>query len=343
MARKKTPRLTRFEAESLLELTGSYSYKDFQKAYRAAVKVNHPDMGGDAATMVRVNQAKETIEYYFGDDKSQVLICATSQEESAAEQAAAENSYQETSTSEETEQPPEPHSPLWERYQAQQAPNYEARQKMYWTKHTEPGCFINTPYGYAQMPTTSGFDDWEGTINVPFAFSDTDSYEYWRKRNLEAWRKADEGRKPRQRKKKPVIEPPACWTGLEFITGADDELPWVAEAREYQARSASTQARPSDDEVKTQATEAEGSPDGISRNTWVAQHQGLAGWLFVLLVYMFLPGLSSAVCVGLFGSIESAMIPAFAIQIGGLAAAIAFRKRAVQWVMRVQNQVLGRA
>lgn len=93
MARKKTPEMTRYEAETLLELSGSYSYRRYQKAYRISVKQNHPDMGGDAATMVKINQAKDTIEYYFGDDRSQVFTCATSQNESAQEQADAEDAY----------------------------------------------------------------------------------------------------------------------------------------------------------------------------------------------------------------------------------------------------------
>lgn len=65
--------MNRHEAEGLLGLAGSYTYQDFQKAYREAVKNNHPDRGGDTAAMVRVNIARETITCYFADDKGRVM------------------------------------------------------------------------------------------------------------------------------------------------------------------------------------------------------------------------------------------------------------------------------
>lgn len=77
---RKSPRMSRYEAEQLLGLSGTYDYKQCQKAIRAAIKANHPDLGGDAAIMVRVVAAKEAMAYYFGDDKSQVMTAATEDE-----------------------------------------------------------------------------------------------------------------------------------------------------------------------------------------------------------------------------------------------------------------------
>lgn len=487
MARRRTPKMTRYEAESLLGLTGSYSYQDYQKAFKEAVKRNHPDMGGDAATMVKVNAAKDAILYYFGDDKSQVLTCAVSQEASTAEQVAAESAYYNEESQEQVRQSrdaiwakmgfsfidddytgkpqaewsqadwdafdsfrvpsrfrdADPESPdsfdrlyesvfidkvrikqanttiwesdnldttlwndedwfyyvfantvsnnrgswdattrlqyevmyrsnkfdpvsvdrcpkrddgavyviadnsrhlhgiYWEREQARLDPNYESKQKLYWTKHTEPGCFIDTPFGYARMTTTSALDDWEDAINVPFAYSNA-SYDYWRERNLEAWRKADEERKPRQRKRKPMIEPVADWTGLEFIVDSDSELLWVVEGKKRQARTSASEANHQAGNMEADRKVATGG-DGLAQHTWVARHEGIAGWLFVLLVYLLLPGLSGAICLGVFGNVDAAMIPAFVLQAGGIVAAIAFRKRVVQWFRRVQNQALGKA
>lgn len=474
--------MTRYEAEALLGLTGSYSYKDYQKAYRIVVKQNHPDMGGDAATMVKINQAKDTLEYYFGDDKSQVFTCATSQGASAAEQSAEESAYYEQESAEQIKQTQENlwrrmgfsfvdedytskpqaewtqedwdafrsfkmptsykddrsafnhwiprapkdddpkvwyweidnldtdkwtqedwffylyanslaraagfdsdtlfaftvlygnqayreyspasdgrvlvmrkrschlHGPYWEREQARLESNYVKKQKGYWTKHTEPGCFIETPYGFAQMTTTSGLDDWEGAINVPFAYSDTDDYESWRSRNLEAWRKADKDRKPREQKKNPLVEPPADWTGKEFIRPTDYDLPWVIKAsfftkeqtEQTQAAYAKQWEKVHNKWDKAEAQRSLDTNPDLAQSTWIAQHQGLASWIFVAIVYSFLPSLSAALCMGLFGSVETAMVPTFAIQIAGLVAAIVFRKRVVRWLRKIQRRVFGK-
>lgn len=68
--------MTKYKAEKLLGLTGTYDYKAFTKAYRDAVKINHPDMGGSEDKMVDINAAKAYLETYF-EDKSAAVTCST--------------------------------------------------------------------------------------------------------------------------------------------------------------------------------------------------------------------------------------------------------------------------
>lgn len=59
------------EAENILELKRPYTQDDLSKAYRAAVRVNHPDAGGDPNKMVKVNAAKEVVEKYLNGSYSE--------------------------------------------------------------------------------------------------------------------------------------------------------------------------------------------------------------------------------------------------------------------------------
>lgn len=70
--------MTKYKAEQVLGLSGSYDFKVYTKAYRAAVKKNHPDMGGSPEKMIEVNAAKEYLATYFEDDKSAVITCSVS-------------------------------------------------------------------------------------------------------------------------------------------------------------------------------------------------------------------------------------------------------------------------
>lgn len=82
---RKTPKMARIDAEFFLGLSGSYDYKAFRTAVREATKKHHPDAGGDAEMMKRVNAAKDTLEYYFADDKTAVFTAATDAQESDEE------------------------------------------------------------------------------------------------------------------------------------------------------------------------------------------------------------------------------------------------------------------
>lgn len=75
--------MTKYKAEQLLGLTGSYDFKAYTKAYRAAVKENHPDMGGSEDKMIEINAAKEYLATYFEDDKDAVITCSKSDTASA--------------------------------------------------------------------------------------------------------------------------------------------------------------------------------------------------------------------------------------------------------------------
>lgn len=82
--------MTKYKAEQLLGLEGTYDYKAFSKAYRSAVKVNHPDMGGDADKMIEINAAKKYLECFF-DDKNATVTCSTS--EFGVDNKAADDAY----------------------------------------------------------------------------------------------------------------------------------------------------------------------------------------------------------------------------------------------------------
>lgn len=79
--------MTKYKAEQLLGLTGSYDFKSYTKAYRAAVKKNHPDMGGSADAMIAINAAKAYLATYFEDDKDAVITCSKTDTVSAKENA----------------------------------------------------------------------------------------------------------------------------------------------------------------------------------------------------------------------------------------------------------------
>lgn len=68
--------LTKSQAEKILGLSGSYDYKQFIRAYRVAVKLHHPDVGGTDEEMALVNEAKEYLETYFLDDENVVVECS---------------------------------------------------------------------------------------------------------------------------------------------------------------------------------------------------------------------------------------------------------------------------
>lgn len=84
--------MTKMEAEIVLGLANvsSYDYKAFNNAFRHAVKSNHPDAGGSHASMVRVNQAKKTIDALFASNRSAVITAGGFSEESSAASTASQ-------------------------------------------------------------------------------------------------------------------------------------------------------------------------------------------------------------------------------------------------------------
>lgn len=69
--------MTKYKAEQVLGLAGTYDIKSLSRAYRKAVKENHPDMGGSEEKMIEVNAAKEYLDTYFDTDESATVTCST--------------------------------------------------------------------------------------------------------------------------------------------------------------------------------------------------------------------------------------------------------------------------
>ena len=67
--------MTKYEAERVMGLEGSYMLSDLKKAYRKLVKTNHPDAGGSEEQMIALNKAYEKLEDLFGNDKSKIFSC----------------------------------------------------------------------------------------------------------------------------------------------------------------------------------------------------------------------------------------------------------------------------
>ena len=88
--------MTKYEAEQVLGLKGAYSYKDTVKAYREKVKVCHPDVGGSAEDMVKVNKAKDYMDKLFAGNKNAVMNC------DSTPKASTSSTYTYTSTAQST-------------------------------------------------------------------------------------------------------------------------------------------------------------------------------------------------------------------------------------------------
>lgn len=67
--------LSKYQAEKKLGLSGSYTYKELQAAYREAIKKNHPDIGGDPDEMTAINSAHDMLSRFFSGDKSKTVKC----------------------------------------------------------------------------------------------------------------------------------------------------------------------------------------------------------------------------------------------------------------------------
>lgn len=93
-----TSKMTKYVAEKVLGLTGTYTYKDFQKAYRTAVKTNHPDAGGNTDAMVEINAAKDYLEDFFEDKNATVKASATDTAATGVKTSTANTTNTKTST-----------------------------------------------------------------------------------------------------------------------------------------------------------------------------------------------------------------------------------------------------
>lgn len=68
--------MTKYEAEQLLGLSGSYMLKDIQKARAEMSKLHHPDQGGDQELMKKINIASSELTKLFKDNRGGTVTCS---------------------------------------------------------------------------------------------------------------------------------------------------------------------------------------------------------------------------------------------------------------------------
>lgn len=168
-------------AEQLLDLSGDYTKADLDKAYRSMVKRHHPDVGGSADTMVRINAAKAYLDFFFAKDAGVFVSCSDT---SAHDYHAYEEKYSGAE------------NPYRARAAAQACPNYEADQSAAIRNSIADGWFVtgrgklpfwwNPEARYAAVLTDELCGIWVGDVGVPFSYAISDSYDEWEKANKEA-------------------------------------------------------------------------------------------------------------------------------------------------------------
>lgn len=107
--------MTKYTAEHLLGLTGSYDKQDFNRAYRAKVKEYHPDLAASRGEdpiaaeelMTQVNAAREYLAPLF--DYNDVITCSTI-DSGSGNDVGAKSSYTETQEEVHTETREEVHA-----------------------------------------------------------------------------------------------------------------------------------------------------------------------------------------------------------------------------------------
>lgn len=118
------------EAEQILGLTGSYTLKDMQAAYRQKIRRAHPDVGGSVEEATRINAAKEILESLFAANKDRVVTCGpiTSGYSQASQTSSA--SSQDAPSTARTEEAWE-YSSTWSEEDWQTEPEEEPSEKTY--------------------------------------------------------------------------------------------------------------------------------------------------------------------------------------------------------------------
>lgn len=68
--------MTKYKAERILLLMGTYDFETLNRAYRARVSLCHPDAGGSADDMIEINAAKAYLDTYFSEDRQARVQCS---------------------------------------------------------------------------------------------------------------------------------------------------------------------------------------------------------------------------------------------------------------------------
>lgn len=183
--------LTKYQAEKLLGISGSYTYKELQKAYRHAVKENHPDVGGSAEKMIKVNAAHELLEKFFVGDKQKTVFCddkdyASVEEEVASNYASASPDaaeyYRERAGYENTAKRHNPNAYTYNKTgraagDTSFAEACRAAREAAYDPKTDS---VKTKYGWVPVGGNTG---WIGNVGVEFKYSTGNSEVAWKKMN----------------------------------------------------------------------------------------------------------------------------------------------------------------
>lgn len=220
----RPPKMSREEAEKILELSGSYTYQDYKKAYRRLIAKYHPDAGNSNTEEMskQLNLAKTTMEWLFSDDKTATFTVGEAPASSSSDASYSSASTTSTSTQaganeswandyerrqaerrqwEEEQKAQEANRqqerPAPERPRAENIPRNEPPEP---TPTASPGQKMAHEYvqwasktrDYAETCSVDGekipaaSSDWKGNVGVPFAYAATDDEEDWRRMNEDA-------------------------------------------------------------------------------------------------------------------------------------------------------------
>lgn len=169
--------MTKYQAEHLLGLTGTYTHAQFNKAYRKQVKLNHPDLGGDPDKMVQINNAKSYIEGLFNKTKAKTITCDVHEYTSTYDTTAYEDVY-------DTE-----YTPGWSaayensRKTSEERINEAAKRAARNQAYDVINDQVKTSYGWVSAHDNP---DWVYNVGVPFEYAQTDNQFVWEKLNAEA-------------------------------------------------------------------------------------------------------------------------------------------------------------
>lgn len=188
--------MTKTEAEQLLGLSGSYSKKDLNNAYREKVKTAHPDMGGDNELMARINKANSYLKGFFKGLADDAVITASGSDSTctATQEKPAQAGEQSRPKAREDKGVEEARAAEARRAEAMAQPGYDERQRDMWQDSIDGG-WVKTPQGKVPFwwyDRNGGYPEsrageWVGVVGVPYEYTDDDvSYATWKRYNEDA-------------------------------------------------------------------------------------------------------------------------------------------------------------
>lgn len=196
--------MTKYKAEKVLELSGSYTFKDLTSAYRKAVKANHPDMGGSEEKMIEVNAAKSYLDGFFSDDKNATVTCSSTDTSSRTSGAAATasawtasngsdsssdwdadfadfvNSWADTHAANHANSA---HKDTASSTESARKDGKSCRAKCREDAFDAKTVSVKTKFGWVSC---EDHPEWIGVVGVPYKYSDAEDQNQWEQMNKEA-------------------------------------------------------------------------------------------------------------------------------------------------------------